>query len=907
MTINFECPACQKVYRVAAELAGKTSRCGCGHQFVIPTQSTHANLGSSQQSSQMPLVNEAEISDLSGLASPLRNSMSLSTPAQVTTTHSNTLGWINQPSQNNSKKSLIIITSLMLLLITGVVTIFFLTSEDDGADSASITAVPTPEPTSGVPEDDNSIPVIAEQGSENQSSTQNVSDAAASDPSPSSPNSTAQTENKVAVGQERRFTLDQTDAYYVISLKDDGTYYGYPLGIKLTLTVMDELGNVLAPQDRGTYRIQGDQITLSDSSKPNEVTIGKFVNGDIQIVDANNPIGRSLIGQTFVYHSPEEFVVFAKDLQGGTGNLIHNLPTFSEKFMLAVARGDRQKIAQFTYVDVPKDNIPEITGLPEKNSILQGLWLADGTPDPEAKAQILEGMGEFLQEIQDSGFDPESAVTKALEKVDNYTFEHTIIDKTGLVAVISYQDIFPTVFGLRAFKAPSLRLTEKRAALADTLAARAKPRLWKDPTGEFQLAAILFRIDEQQVLLKEVDIDGQVGEEYSVPIEKLRESDQNYVTVMSLGGEVKAEQEDRILHVSFDESSMLTNTSLIKLSEVATLKRLDLNNTQVTDEGLVHLTSMKEIVFLDLRDNPIGDNGLKSLAEFPKLKALNLIGTKITDSGLKHIRNMSELSILGIAATPVTSEGLVNIRELHSLNQLFLHSTAVGDMGLVHLRQLVNLKELYLFDTNVTEAGVRRLQQAIPNCKIIYATDMVPPPRPRISLSEALEFIQSVGGKAQLNGDQTEIIRMDFSKSNISDDDLKYLVRYKLLGNLNLSDTQISDEGLEHLKAADSIGFLFLGGTKVTDEGMIHLKKHKGLVVLGLNNTRITDKGLAYLKELPRLSQLMVHRGTKVTEAGLVHLKSFPALTSLSVDKANFSEASLNELRRALPDCRIAH
>ena len=148
MAINFECPACQKFYSVVAELGGKASRCGCGHQFVIPTQSTHANLGSSQPSSQMPLANQAEMNDLSGLASPLRNSMSLSTPAPVTTTYSNTPGWINQPSQNNSKKSLIIITSLMLLLITGGVAIFFLTSRDDGADSASITAVPAPEPVS---------------------------------------------------------------------------------------------------------------------------------------------------------------------------------------------------------------------------------------------------------------------------------------------------------------------------------------------------------------------------------------------------------------------------------------------------------------------------------------------------------------------------------------------------------------------------------------------------------------------------------------------------------------------------------------------------------------------------------------------------------------------------------------
>ena len=228
-------------------------------------------------------------------------------------------------------------------------------------------------------------------------------------------------------------------------------------------------------------------------------------------------------------------------------------------------------------------------------------------------------------------------------------------------------------------------------------------------------------------------------------------------------------------------------------------------------------------------------------------------------------------------------------------------------MGLVYLRQLVNLKELYLFDTNVTEDGVRALQQAIPNCRIIHTTDMVPPPRTRLKLHEALEIVERVGGKAQLNGAQTEIISMDFSKSNISDDDLEYLVGYRRFGLLNLSDTQISDEGLEHIKAADSIGFLFLGGTKVTDEGMIHLKNHKELTVLGLHNTRITDKGLAHLKELPRLAQLMVHKGTKVTEAGLVHLKSFPALTALSLDKANFSEASLAELRRALPNCRITH
>jgi internalin A len=1145
MTITFNCPACQKIYHVADNLEGKTSRCGCGHQFEIPAQaeptpSVAPQLVAPQVPPQTTLANGVESAGLPTPTSPLGNSGSLlAPPAQSPIPQSGYPEWSNQPSQTklkDSKKNLIVITSLVLLLITGGITVFFLASGDDVANSASIAAVPTPDVTSSVPEDDNNTRAIGEAEGESQSSTMNVSGAAVSDesnivensigiklvkipplpvgsgatpfyisafevtqsqyeeimgefkfpfaddnkpahhirwndaeefcrrlsdlpieknagrryrlprgkewihacragkntrysfgddesllvkhavfgrtlkdgplqvgtklpnpwglydmhgnvwewcldqrtlssgevdeirrnnpeqlgrdqtevifkrhcggswhvdsgmlhwnvsggnqphgnildcgirlvmessgsgPSTSSPNSVAQTKKQVVFGPERRFTLDQTDAYYVISLIDDGTYYGYPLGIKLKLAVMDELGNVLTPEIRGTYRIEGDKISFWKflTSKPNEVTIGKLVNDNIQIVDANNPIGRSLIGQTFVYRTPEEFVVFAKDLQGGTGNLIRDLPTFSEKFMLAIARGDRQRIKKFTYLDVPKNNVPPLSDFPEKNSIIENVWLTDGTPDPTRETRILQGIGEFVRSIQKSGFDPESAVTKDFKKLDNYTFEHTVVDKAGVAIVIFYQDIFPTVFGLRAFKSPELKAVSN-ASPSESLAARTKPRLWKNLTGDFHLGAILSRIDGEQVLLKEVGIDGKVGKEYSVPIGKLSENDQNYVTIMMFGGEVKVERNNLVQYASFGKNSELTDDGLARLGKITSLQHLEIRGTQLTDAGLVHLKTMGNLVYLDLLDSQIGDDGLKSLVELRKLQKLNLVSTQITDDGLKHISGMTNLSLLALANTAITSAGLAHIRELDSLNQLFLHSTAVDDMGLVHLRQLVNLKELYLFDTNVTEAGVRRLQQAIPNCKIIHTTDMVPPPRTRLKLHEALEFVERVGGKAQLNGAQTEIISMDFSKSNISDDDLEYLVGYRRIGFLNLSDTQISDEGLEHLKAADSIGFLFLDGTKVTDEGMIHLKNHKELTVLGLHNTRITDKGLAHLKELPRLAQLMVHKGTKVTEAGLVHLKSFPALTALSLDKANFSEASLAELRRALPNCRITH
>ena len=37
MTISFKCPTCAKPFNVPDHLAGKKSKCSCGHQFVIPT------------------------------------------------------------------------------------------------------------------------------------------------------------------------------------------------------------------------------------------------------------------------------------------------------------------------------------------------------------------------------------------------------------------------------------------------------------------------------------------------------------------------------------------------------------------------------------------------------------------------------------------------------------------------------------------------------------------------------------------------------------------------------------------------------------------------------------------------------------------------------------------------------
>jgi hypothetical protein len=51
------------------------------------------------------------------------------------------------------------------------------------------------------------------------------------------------------------------------------------------------------------------------------------------------------------------------------------------------------------------------------------------------------------------------------------------------------------------------------------------------------------------------------------------------------------------------------------------------------------------------------------------------------------------------------------------------HFTQVTDAGLAHLQGLTGLKELYLDRTEVTGTGVAKHVEALPNCRVTWASD----------------------------------------------------------------------------------------------------------------------------------------------------------------------------------------
>ena len=65
---------------------------------------------------------------------------------------------------------------------------------------------------------------------------------------------------------------------------------------------------------------------------------------------------------------------------------------------------------------------------------------------------------------------------------------------------------------------------------------------------------------------------------------------------------------------------------------------------------------------------------------------------------------------------------------------------------------------------------------------------------------------------------------LDFSGTNLRDDDLKVLAEIEHVKELNLSNTRISDDGLRHLANMEFLCRLDLGGTQVTDQGIAQLE-----------------------------------------------------------------------------------
>jgi hypothetical protein len=99
------------------------------------------------------------------------------------------------------------------------------------------------------------------------------------------------------------------------------------------------------------------------------------------------------------------------------------------------------------------------------------------------------------------------------------------------------------------------------------------------------------------------------------------------------------------------------------------------------------------------------------------------------------------------------------------------------------------------------------------------------------------------------------VVRVSLGDTRARDEDLKVLVNFPHLENLDLTGTRITGAGLAHLRGLKNLRVLSLWKTQVDDAGLKHIKGLTRMWLLILDQTKVTDAGLAHLKGMTGLQE----------------------------------------------------
>ena len=126
---------------------------------------------------------------------------------------------------------------------------------------------------------------------------------------------------------------------------------------------------------------------------------------------------------------------------------------------------------------------------------------------------------------------------------------------------------------------------------------------------------------------------------------------------------------------------------------------------------------------------------------------------------------------------------------------------------------------------------------------------------------------------------------------------------------LYLEQTDVSDNGMRHVVTLPNLRQLIIYAGQMSDEGLALLKGNQSITSLELYQLRITDDALRVLTEMPNLRSLTVSSEARLdprlTDAGLANLKDLQNLDKLVISGDWASDGAIDELRSALPDCKI--
>lgn len=151
------------------------------------------------------------------------------------------------------------------------------------------------------------------------------------------------------------------------------------------------------------------------------------------------------------------------------------------------------------------------------------------------------------------------------------------------------------------------------------------------------------------------------------------------------------------------------------------LQKLWLQSTNITDAAAVTVTlsEMKSLRFLQLNSTQVGDQFLERLDVLPALDNCGLRGTRVTGAGMQFLARHPSLKTLDVYHTAVDDAGVAALVNCQTLQDLGLSLTHVSTKVFEYLDKLPNLTKVDLSANRpITTADVTKFEKAHPQCDI---------------------------------------------------------------------------------------------------------------------------------------------------------------------------------------------
>lgn len=317
------------------------------------------------------------------------------------------------------------------------------------------------------------------------------------------------------------------------------------------------------------------------------------------------------------------------------------------------------------------------------------------------------------------------------------------------------------------------------------------------------------------------------------------------------------------------------------------------------------------------------DENLAALRDSPNLKDLQLSGNNITptSAGFANLAPLTRLEVLYLNAPKLGNDDLVHFASAKNLTVLSLRYTRIGDSGLKHLEGHKNLTDLDLRQTRVNDEAVRALAKHLPRCQIVWDNGVIP--RTLVSSDperRAAEFALSTDCAISILAPHLVTLRKEHghlprtpfvvssltlaTNTKLTPAECQNFAGCKNLTYLSMVRYDLTPELLKSFTQLTKLENLSIGSSTITTEGLTTFAECRELKRLSLSGTNVTDEGLKLFKSCSHLADLDL-QDTAVGDESVLLFKSCDGLEKLTIKGTNVTARAVEELKKALPRCRI--